>query len=97
MFGYNPWIYHGETANVTGSSSVPKLSAGIPERDEMFDVLGDVISDVEGDPISGQSSNAQYDDLFTGLHSKLYLGMSSFSSLNFLAKLMHLKVMSNWT
>ena len=43
MFGYNQWIYHEETANVTGSSSVPEPSAGILKRDEMFDVLGDIV------------------------------------------------------
>ena len=61
----------------------------------MFDVLGDIISDdAEGDPVGGQSSNEQYDDLFTALRSELYPGMSSFSSLNFLVKLMHLKVLN---
>ena len=52
MFGYNQWIYHRETENVTDRSTVPELSAGILERDEMFDVLGDIISDdAERDPI----------------------------------------------
>ena len=60
-------------ANVTSSSSVPELNARIPERDEMFDVLGDIISeDAEGDPVGGQSSNEQYDDLFAALRSELY-------------------------
>ena len=39
----------------------------------------------------------QYDDLFTALNLELYPGVSSFSSLNFLVKLMHLKVMNKWT
>ena len=98
MFGYNQWIYHGETANVIGKSTVPEPCVGIPERDEMFDVLGDIISDdAEGDLIGGQSSNEQYNDLFTALRSELYPDVSSFSSLNFLVKLMHLKVLNKWT
>ena len=71
MLGYNQWIYHGETATVTGRSTVPEPSAGIHERDEMFDVLGNIISDdAEGDPVRGQSSNEQYDDLLAALRSE---------------------------
>ena len=98
IFGYNQWIYHGETTNDTGSSSMLGPSAGIPDLDEIFDVLGHIISDsVEGDVIGGQSSNVQYDDLFIKLRSQLYPDASSFSSLNFLVKLMHIKVMKKWT
>ncbi|KAL5583241.1 hypothetical protein UlMin_015683 [Ulmus minor] len=64
----------------------------------MFEVLEDIISnDAEVDQLGSQSSNVQYDDLFTALNSELYPGVSSFSSLNFLVKLMHLKVMNKWT
>ena len=47
--------------------------------------------------MGGQSSNEQYTDLFIALRSELYPGVSSFSSLNFLVKLMHLKVLNKWT
>lgn len=61
-------------------------------------MLGDIISDdEEGDPSRCQTSSEQYDDLFEALKSELYPGVSSFSSLNFLVKLMHLKVMNKWT
>ena len=64
----------------------------------MFDVLDDIISnDAEVDQLGSQSSNVQYDDLFTALNSELYPGVFSFSSLNFLVKLIHLKVMNKWT
>ena len=44
--------------NATGSSSVPEPNAKIPKWDEMFDVLGDIISDdTEEDPIGVQASN----------------------------------------
>ena len=39
----------------------------------------------------------QYDNFFASLNSELYPGVSSFASLNFLVKLMHLKVMNKWT
>ena len=44
--------------NVAGNSNVPEPNAGIPERDEMFDVLDDIINDdAEVDLIGTQSSN----------------------------------------
>ena len=39
--------------------------------------------------VSGQ----QYDELFSEVEAELYPGCTSYSSLNFLVKLMHLKVM----
>ena len=61
----------------------------------MFDVLYNIINDdAEVDPLGAQSSNVQYDDLLATLNSKLYPGVSSFSSLNFIVKLMHLKVVN---
>ena len=65
--------------------------------DEMFDVLDDIINnDVEVDQATAETSNIQYDDLFKALNYELYPGVSSFSSLNFLVKLMHLKVLNKW-
>ena len=79
MVSYNVWIYHGEHVNVTVSLNMPKQNEGIPERDEMFDVLDDIISDdVEVDSIAVQSSNKQYNELFTALNSDLYLVVFSF-------------------
>ena len=58
MFGYNQWIHHGEPASANARTTVPGPSWGIHERDEMFDVLDDIISDdAEGDPVGGQSTN----------------------------------------
>ncbi|KAL5572352.1 hypothetical protein UlMin_021949 [Ulmus minor] len=98
MSDYNEWIYHGENVYAASSSNVPHPNSGVHDRDEMFEVLEDIISnDAEVDQLGSQSSNVQYDDLFTALNSELYPGVSSFSSLNFLVKLMHLKVMNKWT
>lgn len=45
MGGYDVWIYHGENANATVTSNVPKQNKWITSIDEMFDVLDDIISD----------------------------------------------------
>ncbi|KAL5574335.1 hypothetical protein UlMin_023932 [Ulmus minor] len=85
MFGYNQWIHHGEPATANAGTTVPGPSGGIPETDEMFDVLDDIISeDADEDAVGGPSANDQYDDLFAALRSELHPGVSSFSSLNFL-------------
>ena len=98
MSDYDEWIYHGKNVNAAGNSNVPQPNSGVPDRDEMFDVLDDIISnDAEVDLLGAQSSNVQYDDLFTALNSELHPGVSLFSSLNFLVKLMHLKMMNKWT
>ena len=88
---YVTWIYHGEidvrTANVYRQN----------ERDGVEDEMMDVIDDVVGDEHAGTSTDGYYDELFQALHSELYPGVLSFSSLNFLVKLMHIKVMNKWT
>ena len=90
MASYDMWIYHRENANATVSLNVLEQNEGIPERDEIFYVLDDMISDgVEVDPVVAESSNVQYDKLFTALNSEFYPRVSSFSLLNFLVKLMH--------
>ncbi|KAL2542697.1 Uncharacterized protein Adt_03675 [Abeliophyllum distichum] len=66
---------------------------GLVTEDEMADVLNDVVRDDS----TAAASNLGYDALFDALHSELYAGVSSFSSLNFLTKLMHLKVVNKWT
>ncbi|KAL5582292.1 hypothetical protein UlMin_014734 [Ulmus minor] len=76
MSDYNEWIYHGENVNAASSSNVPHPNSGVHDRDEMFEVLEDIISnDAEVDQLGSQSSNVQYDDLFTALNSELYPGV----------------------
>ena len=58
MACHEDWIYHGKNANATVNSNVPEQSTKIPKRDEMFDVLDDIINDdAELNPIAAQSSN----------------------------------------
>ncbi|KAL5560845.1 hypothetical protein UlMin_037056 [Ulmus minor] len=98
MLGYNQWIHHGEAVTAKAGTTVAGPSGGIHERDKMFDMLDDIISeDADEDAVGGSSSNDQYDDLFAALRSELYPSVSSFSSLKFLVKLMHLKFLNKWT
>ena len=64
----------------------------------MRDILNDFMEpDDEGNRDDGvdeeaMRSNQYFDDLFTKIESKLYPRCTKFSSLNFLVKLMYLKV-----
>ncbi|XP_062086482.1 uncharacterized protein LOC133792589 [Humulus lupulus] len=86
--GYEKWIYHGEAeadvANV--------VDANDDDVDEMIPMVEDFLlpttEDVENNPAAGQF----YDDLFDEIEAELYPGCNWISSLNFLAKLLHLKV-----
>ena len=58
MSDYDEWIYHGENVNMAGNSDVPQPNAVVPDRDEMFDVLEEIIcNDAELDPLDAQSSH----------------------------------------
>ena len=68
--------------------------------DKIIDVLNDFIEpDNWGDDVDkGVIGLVQYlDCLFTEIESELYPGCIKLSSLNFLVKLMHLKVSNKWT
>ena len=70
--------------------------------DEMLNVLEDVIEPTHEDENAENfetepSQKEKYDELFAEMEIELYLGCQKFSLLNFLAKLMHLKVLNMWT
>ena len=74
--------------------------------DEMLNVLEDVIGSTHELPIEDENpenfeteppQREKYDDLFVEMETKLYLGCQTFSSINFLVKLMHLKMLNKWT
>ena len=96
--------FHGEV-----DSSVPPV---VPEVVAKVDTIKDVIYDfigtsnypssnyveVKDDVVMGPIMFAQYyDELFSEVEKKLYLGCTNFSSLNFLVNLMHLKVLHKQT
>ena len=100
--GFNPlytkWIFHGE---VEPEAQV-ETNNTCEDVDEMYQVLNDIVQhseDIEGrDPtLEEEYQGGQFDDLFAELDAELWPGCTTFSSLNFLVKLMHIKVMNKWT
>ena len=81
---FDKWIFHGEVEEVVAKQVI--------EEDEMIHVVEDFLlpttEEVEADP----SGSKDYDDLFEEIQTELYPGCDWMSSLNFLAKMLHLKV-----
>ncbi|KAI3817395.1 hypothetical protein L1987_11185 [Smallanthus sonchifolius] len=98
---YTMWSYHGE------SSIHPVIVVDdVEPRNDMDDVIEDVMGErMEEDTNtnegnSGTESRGVRDDfeaLLKEVQSELYPGCTKFSSLDFLAKLMHIKVKNKWT
>ena len=69
----------------------------------MKDILNDFMEPDDGgnrgDSVDegAMGSNQCFHDLFTKIESECYPRCTKFSSLNFLMKLMHLKVSNKWT
>ncbi|KAD2805775.1 hypothetical protein E3N88_39152 [Mikania micrantha] len=70
-------------------------------NNEMFDALDDVIGEQntydENVNEYGDGLDTEFDALFKELNTELYPSNNWMSSLNFLAKLMHIKVINKWT
>ena len=108
--GFNPnytvWVYHGEK-DVVPQHQIPTVGATSSAnviRDELTDVLLDLANEMNFE-MGGADEGIEeldeeamsYDENFEELKSELWPGCKSMSSLNFLVKLMHLKVMHKWT
>jgi len=93
---YRKWIYHGERLN----SPVVVVDDGAP-RNDMDDVIEDVRGErMEEDTDVNEENPGTSDDfeaLLEEVQAELYPGCTKFSSLDFLAKLMHIKVKNKWT
>ena len=100
QYGFNPlyttWYYHGEYDVMTNliNESVDEMVAVIN------DVVGnnsdhDMSEEVEAD-VLGDAQHDEFKELLSKLESALYPGCTKYSSLNFLVKLMHLKVLYKW-
>ncbi|XP_060974258.1 uncharacterized protein LOC133039388 [Cannabis sativa] len=91
MEGYEKWIYHGEPEDVVDDVAVVDVEL----EDEMIHILEDFFppttEDVQGED-EQPTTNPHFDDLFEEIEAELYPGCDWISSLNFLAKLLHLKV-----
>lgn len=99
---YKTWIHHGEPY------AVPARVQHIPSTIcQMRDALNDVVwentgnehhtdnEDNSNEPTEGPSStNVDLDELFTLADTPLYPGCDWMSSLDFLAKILHMKVMN---
>ena len=92
---YKIWYYHGE--------SLPRAAdiIGDENRDEIADILEDVYAEenmptgnFNDPPHDDNNHRDKYDDLFKEMASELYPGCRKYSALNFLIKLMHLKVIN---
>ena len=97
---YIRWIYHGED-----------MVRRVVENDvSQTNDMGAVIQDVMGERMDEDTSLNEensgtesmnvddgFEELLTEVESELYPGCSDFTSLDFLAKLMHIKVLNKWT
>ena len=67
----------------------------------MFDVIDDVLGErntnEENIDEEGRGLDPEYDALFEELNTQLYPDCTWMSSLNFMAKLLHIKVNNRWT
>ncbi|KAI3763957.1 hypothetical protein L2E82_13955 [Cichorium intybus] len=104
---YKTWCYHGETSDV--DDVAPRNDTVVDDvapRNDMIDVIEDVMEEVMEEDSNIDEGNLDtesigvcddFEDLLKEVQSELYPGCAKFSSLDFLAKLMHIKVNHKWT
>uniref|UniRef100_A0A803Q230 Transposase-associated domain-containing protein n=1 Tax=Cannabis sativa TaxID=3483 RepID=A0A803Q230_CANSA len=87
---YEQWVFHGEE-----EVNVADVIVDENDVDEMRDVINDFFTPACDDntpSVDGNRMGEYYDELFKDIEAELYPGCNWISSLNFLAKLMHLKI-----
>lgn len=110
---YQTWYFHGEQYGTNVSDEDEDEDDDEEEEDEgdeMVDVLQDIAGpsvvdtgvsnddDISMMPEHRRTEEGQkLDELFKEVDNELYPGCKKFSSLNFLVKLMHIKVLNRWT
>jgi hypothetical protein len=100
---YELWNYHGEkhpnAAEIEALFAPPTRTP--TTNNEMFDAIDDIMAEQntneENIDEDETAEDPEFDALFKELNTELYPGCGWLSSLNFLAKLMHIKVMNKWT
>ncbi|XP_062120517.1 uncharacterized protein LOC133834781 [Humulus lupulus] len=100
QLSYKVWDYHGEKHDHPSAEKEVILDGGV--HDEMVDILADISGHVEigesSEPIQeGNDQNKNLDEIFKQMEKELYPGCKSFSALNFLVKLMHVKLLNKWS
>ena len=95
---YTKWIHHGKVKAVSSTDLLVSESI-----DEMFAVLNDVAEINDNHDMLDETEigieDMQYDefkDLLSELQVGFYPSYTKYLSLNFLVKLMHLKVLYKW-
>ncbi|XP_076918686.1 uncharacterized protein LOC143579188 [Bidens hawaiensis] len=104
---YRIWHYHGEKFpnhdEVAGIFAPRKSPRTLPTttNHEMFDLIDDVMAEqytnINEDEAGGIGLDKEFDQFFEELNTPLYPECSGMSSLYFLAKMMHIKVINKWT
>ncbi|KAK9074167.1 hypothetical protein SSX86_006764 [Deinandra increscens subsp. villosa] len=98
---YKKWIYHGESLTPTVA-----VVDDVAATDNIVGALEDVIDEhmeedtvIDEGNLGTESSGVRdaFEDLLKEAQRELYPGCTKFSSLDFLAKLMHIKVKNKWT
>ncbi|KAM6544118.1 hypothetical protein CsatB_008565 [Cannabis sativa] len=93
---YTNWNWHGE------EEIIPTRTADVIEEDEMIDIVSDIMQhancvDEENEheeiPEQGFNSRVDYSDLFEEIGAPLFPGCQKYTSLNFMVKMMHFKVL----
>ncbi|KAJ9539304.1 hypothetical protein OSB04_032037 [Centaurea solstitialis] len=96
---YDTWIYHGE-------SRTPPVVNDVAPSNEMAGAIDDIMGEhmendtthVEGNSdTDGRGVDDGFLKLLEEVNAELYPGCTRFSSLDFIAKLMHIKVNNKWT
>ncbi|KAJ9541223.1 hypothetical protein OSB04_027729 [Centaurea solstitialis] len=99
---YTTWVYHGEPRPPSKVSFLPQTSNEM--REALNDVLQETIgndrdtstNETNNEPVEGPSAtNTDLDELFSLANTELYPGCYWISSLDFLAKISHMKAMNH--
>ena len=108
---YNKWIHHGENVGCgsLGQTSMHSDGDGCAVNDnyvddDIIDALNDMHGLINNEFNSNESTSHEIDRneknidyLFGEAHQTLYPGCTKFSALNFLVKLIHIKVLNGWS
>lgn len=95
---YKIWTYHGEEYPASDLDTLWAARRRTTTTHEMFDVIDDVMAEQdtfeENRNEEGSGADPEFDALFEELNTEAYPGCTWMSSLNFLAKMMHIKVIN---
>jgi len=93
---YQRWVHHGEDySNFSATDPFWYSNTSTSATNfEMLDAIDDVVAEQNTNEECRTNVDPEIDVLMAEVNTELYPGCSWMSSLNFLAKLMHIKVMN---